>query len=352
MNEIGSEFWTTDVKVGERQFFLSGRTALEYIIRNIISENKKINSVLLPSWCCHTMIEPFIRHRVAVRFYDVYYQCDNNLRAEIPEPMENEIFYYMTYFGSSVLRGIDDCSIRKKWCCIIADDTHSWLGSKRYEKYSIIPDYTYISYRKWSGIYGIAMAKRFEGKFSVTVEKKSGEVYSSLRKNAGLLKKRYIEGENINKSEFLAMYIKSEGMLEEDYINYAPVNSSVEQLINIDCEKMKEKRCRNAMYLIGELSSIKDIRLLEFDLAGGDVPLFIPILVDESERDNLRKFLIQNSIYCPVHWPVSHYHKGISERAKKIYNEELSLLCDQRYTVDDMKYIVNKIKEFYDGKEK
>lgn len=34
-------------------------------------------------------------------------------------------------------------------------------------------------------------------------------------------------------------------------------------------------------------------------------------------------------------------------KAYELYDCELSLLCDQRYGLDDMQLIVNTIKEFY-----
>ena len=61
--EIGSEFWKYNKKyISENEeLFLSGRTALDAIIKDILSEYR-IESALLPSYCCHTMIEPFIRN--------------------------------------------------------------------------------------------------------------------------------------------------------------------------------------------------------------------------------------------------------------------------------------------------
>ena len=75
MKEIGSEFWTVPGKYGDIAYLLAGRTALEYIIREILARTN-ICSVLLPSYCCHTMIEPFVRHNIHVRFYDVFFDDD------------------------------------------------------------------------------------------------------------------------------------------------------------------------------------------------------------------------------------------------------------------------------------
>ena len=74
-----------------------------------------------------------------------------------------------------------------------------------------------------------------------------------------------------------------------------------------------------------------------------DCPLFVPILVEN--RNELRKYLISKNIYCPVHWPISSLHK-LSDEERYIYDHEISLVCDQRYNLEDMDYICECIKEF------
>ncbi len=348
MREIGSEFWSIDKKKAEEQLFLSGRTALEFIIRDIIS-TCKVMSVLLPSWCCHTMIEPFVRHGISVRFYDVYFEKEKGLCVHIPAPLKNEIFYYMTYFGSSALHGMDEQYVRKNWAWVISDDTHSWLGEKGHDK--LAPDYSYISYRKWTGVYGVALARKTNGSFCIAADKKTSEKYTETRKNAARLKQNYMNGENVEKECFLRLYAEAEEMLEQDYVSYEPSVMAIEQLLNLDKQRMSAKRCENAVVLIDELSDMREISIVFRDLAAGDVPLFVPILVDEADRNELRKFLIDRNVYCPVHWSLSDYHNGISRQAEEIYYRELSLLCDQRYHAEDMKRIADLIREFYVGRK-
>ena len=79
-----------------------------------------------------------------------------------------------------------------------------------------------------------------------------------------------------------------------------------------------------------------------------DCPMFIPVLVPDGRRDELRQFLIQNDIYCPVHWPMSKYHT-LNEQEIFIYRNELSFVCDQRYTEDDMTRMVETIRLFWKG---
>lgn len=339
MLEIGSEFWVLETQ-GDSRFFLSGRTALEFIIRDLLT-NKKVSSILMPSYCCHTMIMPFVQHGIKVRFYDVIY--DKSLKVNLPEYRDNEIFYYIKYFGYESLEGINIEEVRKRYNIIIEDQTHSWMSGRH-----SIADYSFTSYRKWFAVAGIAKAVKKNGSF-LTDELKDNNTYNGLRERAFRLKKNYIEDGIGEKKEFLELFEKAEDVLERDYYGYRPSRESFERLlyqIENDIEIAKARK-DNARILIKKLKDIPSITVM-FDSVGDlDVPLFVPILVREG-RDDLRSFLIQNGIYLPVHWPLSDYHVGISNEARALYNQELSLVCDQRYTKDDMDRMVALISKFND----
>jgi len=80
-HEIGSEFWDMPIAgnkntlfVESAQWFLSGRSALTAIIRIIKKNNKDIHTVAMPSWCCASMVVPFLREGIKVHYYPVYYE--------------------------------------------------------------------------------------------------------------------------------------------------------------------------------------------------------------------------------------------------------------------------------------
>lgn len=86
--------------------------------------------------------------------------------------------------------------------------------------------------------------------------------------------------------------------------------------------------------------------LIFTELKETDCPLFVPILVPDRRRGEIRRYLIGKDIYCPIHWPVSEDHK-LDSKMKRIYEQELSLVCDQRYTEKNMGRMVAAIKEFW-----
>ncbi len=346
--EIGSEFVIPDVKQSCKRFFLSGRTALDYIIRDLKCEDN-IQSVLLPSWCCHTMIEPFVKNNIDIRFYEIFFDDERGLCAEIPTPQDNEVFYYMTYFGFSELCGLNYEYIRNRWKKVISDETHSWLSNKIYSTKKNEPDYSYISYRKWTGISGVSSVVKYHGNFKCEIIEKDSDKYNSVMEKARKLKKDYLNGVSNDKEVFLKMFNEAEKLLEKDYCGHRPSIKSFEQFINLDVDYIRKRRRKNAEELLKDLAENENINLIFKHMRDTDTPLFVPILVSSEKREVLKKFLILNKIYCPVHWSISDYHEGIEKRSKEIYNSELSIICDQRYDVNDMKYITCVIKSFFES---
>lgn len=340
IREIGSEFWNDGPVKKNEIYLLSGRTALEYIIRDII-KNHDVESVLIPSYCCHTMIEPFVRNNISVRFYDVYFSEFGGLSVDIPSARKNEIFYYMTYFGFCHLNGADRAKLREEFTVIIKDNTHSWLSKDN----DCCADYSYVSYRKWTGFDAISCAKKINGFFS-EFPKEMNIRYSDIRKQAFSMKRTFMNSGVGKKQTFLKLFSDAENVLETDYVGYKPSTETMAAFLQLDTEYIVKKRQQNAKILIDGLKGISEIKLIFQSLQLEETPLFVPVLIREN-RDALRKFLIDNEIFCPIHWPKSNYHSKFSQRAEEIYNQELSLVCDQRYDFEDMERMVSCIKKYY-----
>ena len=94
------------------------------------------------------------------------------------------------------------------------------------------------------------------------------------------------------------------------------------------------------------LKTTEKINFLINDLdESNDCLLFVPLLVSEEVRDSLKQHLISESIYCPVHWPLPR-QSSLQKCNTTIYNQELSLINDQRYNLLDMQRLVTTIGEF------
>ncbi len=337
-SEIGSEFWqsqnSAEISLDNRKFentvyLLSGRTALDYIVKDI-KKNKSLKSVMLPSYCCQTMIEPFLRNGVNVKFYSVDESCVKYTENDC------DAVLVIDYFGYTFPQMTDAAQCAKKsGKTVIYDATHRLSFDSECIKYA---DYSLCSYRKWFYC-NCAVAIKNIGNFNISVPDKRKNEYELCRAEAAKLKAEYINGKTADKS-YLNIYSQAQEMLRSDYVMYAgePVEPNTESIC--------EKRRKNAIQLLDGLSDIKDIKTWTVSISESDTPLFLPILVDPDVRGKLRKYLTEHRIYCPVHWPVSDIHCE-NGADSTLYSRELSLICDQRYGECDIKYEIDIMRKFF-----
>ena len=78
-------------------------------------------------------------------------------------------------------------------------------------------------------------------------------------------------------------------------------------------------------------------------VSDGEIPLYYPVYIKDDKRKDFQNYLMSNDIYCPIHWPKSELVKNFN---CEIYDNILSLVCDQRYGLDDMKRMVDVINEY------
>lgn len=325
--EIGSEFWNVPV-MNERnqvfpestQWFLSGRSALTAIVRDIC-RSREAHTVAMPSWCCDSMVIPFLREGMEVSFYPVYVK-DGTFVQEVDE--SRDVLFLMDYFGYTGSAAVEHP-------CVIRDITHSFLS----HSYSDAR-YFFGSLRKWTGVKtgGFAWGQELE-------PGTDAETFTTLRAKAMREKEKYITGET-DRKDYLRIYEEAETYLDESAGVYASLEEDTVSARHLDIDFIRSQRRKNAAVLMEAFRP----HLIFPSLSGGDCPMFVPILVPDGRRDDLRRYLIRHEIYCPVHWPVSGYHK-LDERELHLYHNELSLICDQRYKEDDMLRIVAAIRQFW-----
>lgn len=329
IKEIGSEFW--DVPTSEHKsnifptktnWYLSGRSALTAIIENLTD----CKSVAMPSWCCDSMIYPFIKAGFEVKFYPVYFDSELIVKPSF----DCDVLFLMDYFGYTQ-KPLD---LSKYSGIVIRDITHSFFSYEYNDA-----DYYFGSLRKWCGVLTGGFAYSENGE-EISKAKAENSEYINLRKQAMKEKERYINNGQIGDKSYLATFEKAEECLENAGIFMAD-NNDITLANKLDINKIKSTHRENAKVLMTAFSDY----LIFKSISNTDCPMFVPILVPNGKRDALRKKLIEEKIYCPIHWQISEYH-NIGKNEEYIYNNELSLVCDQRYTTDDMNRMVKVIKEF------
>lgn len=353
MREIGSEFWrncTPDGGNGIKPAYtkdfctietLSGRTALDIIICDILKVSD-VRTAYLPSYCCHSIIEPFVSNGLDVEFYGVIYTSDG-LKINVDVNNGCNIILLIDYFGHIDADLSRWAHILKKGNNILVyDATHSLLCDVDVSCY----DYVFASYRKWINANAGFCAKKEP--FLIEPVLSYNYDYVNMRDRAFENKGQYISGLGIDKNSFLQDFADAESMLDDMYRGFTPDIKSDCIISTADKHIVIDRRRRNADLLIEWL--VKHDELCDMIINGFvsnvDVPLFVPISVKDHMRDDLRCFFIEHDVYCPVHWPLSIYHEGIVGAERELYENELSLICDQRYDDSDMKRVIEVMNMF------
>ena len=239
--EIGSEFWDVPVSCKKNNlfpdftnWFLSGRSALQ----SIISELEGCHSVAIPSWCCDSMIKPFLDAGFSVNFYPVYWS-----RGLIQEVDYNsDVLFLMDYFGYSSRPP----KTEKYQGVIIRDITHSLFSSSFSDAH-----FYFGSLRKWCGVKTGGFAWAYDG-HQLKAGNEVNPEYVSLRSKAMQLKADYINQDLDNKS-YLGLFAKAEELLER--IGIAPgLERETELARHLDVNEIIYRRRANAKVLQSTLS--------------------------------------------------------------------------------------------------
>lgn len=333
--EIGSEFWFEDdlpQAVSDRDGFyvLSGRTAIDLIIQDIL-KTKKNRNVYMPAWCCDSMLAPFLAHGIQINLYDI--SCDGCLKCHTDSTDYTDIFYVTNYFGYENTLPVETVKkYKERGSIVLYDRTHSFLMEN--DPYIELADYCFASIRKWMGLIGGAVVN---GVKDCQLKPCS---YLVCKEEAMWMKRAFIKGDSsTDKQAFLNLYSEFGHHLTEDYQDYEMDDLSYALYKTEDLSAMRRKRRENARYLHDNLKDVKFIGKLTENTA----PLFVPAFFETTEQRNaIRKKLIEAQIYCPIHWPEPTQIPACYE-ANKIYDTELSLICDQRYDLTDMERLVTLI---------
>ncbi|TYS59862.1 hypothetical protein FZC74_06820 [Sutcliffiella horikoshii] len=357
MKEIGSEFWLEDNSIknnvsdhnsffnigSDKQFLLSGRTAIDYVLKDIL-KNNKVNTVYFPSYCCQSMLQPFIDLGINIIFYHVCFE--KGLKFNINVNQECDLFFAMNYFGFTKGRMDKYIEIfKQRNIIVIEDSTHSLLSSKSYNPQS---DYIVASLRKWFPILSGGLAVKTRKQFEINPKNSTLDDMIRIRKSAMVEKNKYINIDSYTEKQvFLDKYTIANELLNEDYALYNIDKESYEILQNLNIETIVSKRKGNARRLYESLPNNDRFQLLFSKLEGEDCPIFIPIIFySNTERNSLRRHLQNNNVYCPVHWPNPTILK--EQNTPNIFDYELSLVADQRYEDTDMQYLIRRLVEFYE----
>ena len=330
---IGGEFKISAISdsviTEKRNLFSTGRSAFSAILDNLIINKETINKVLIPDYLCSSITQVLIDKKIHYSFYKI----NENLLPDEYSLLENfkepKIVLLIIYFGLASVKEVAE-KIKKisPDSIIIVDDVQNFYGTE----YKSFSDYRFTSYRKWFAVPDGADVYSCKGEVKPSQKKNNFAQY----KFAGNILKNYDNW--IDDNLCLELLNKGETILDSEYdVCCSDISRSL--IKNIPFAEIARKRKQNAAYLHKELLKL-GIKHLYNEIS---VPLFIPVFLEN--RTEIRKAMFANNIFTPVHWPYESQILNGNDK-NKLYDTELSLICDQRYSEEDMQLQIDILMRF------
>ncbi|MCQ2285320.1 MAG: DegT/DnrJ/EryC1/StrS family aminotransferase [Bacteroidales bacterium] len=320
----------------------SGRGAIALLVNNLT----RVQRVLLPVYTCDSIIQPFRNRHISYDFYQINPDLspDESSLLEMISKVQPDLVFFQSYYGFATLDKIRPLfpKIREKGIIVVEDITHSLLDEVHNEDV----DYAVVSYRKWLEIPdgGAVLSKKHS--LLAGEQRPQEEKVLSLFKNASQLKSQYLNnGDETLKNIFRPMFYEIEDIYNAE-ISPAQMSDLTKNILaSAHWDDIKHTRRRNFQILKENIDNKRVFPVFK-DLPQGIVPLYFPVFVPE-QRNSLQKHLANHKIYCPIHWPIpEEITPHLTEQSRNVYGNVLSIVCDQRYSEDDMMRIVEVINQF------
>lgn len=282
-----------------------GRNALEYIIRV-----KNIRKIYIPKFMCSSNDE--VLSRMNVECY--YFSIDDNFRPIISNRSGDEWIYLVNYYGQ-----VSNDYIKSLGNNIIVDNAQAYFQDP------IIGYDTVYACRKFFGVPDGAIVY-------------TNGIIEGLKQDESFEHMRFLLGRyERSASEFYGEYVDNNERFSNEELKIMS-KLTYNLLHAIDYEYVKNRRTENFQYLHEILKSVNKLNLV--------VPpgaFMYPLYIDNGVE--VRKKLQEKKIYIPTLWPDVFKICKKNELEYDMANNILPLPVDQRYNIDDMRYIIELLEK-------
>ena len=283
-----------------------GRSCLAYLI-----EARQIERILMPSFMCDAVFNLCDRYNVSIRFYNVGY----DLKPHDIHPSKDEYLYLSNYYGQ--LTETDIKQYKSLFEKVIVDNTQAYF-SKPIEGVD-----TLYTCRKY---FGVADGGILFTDASISKEIGQSESFDKMTYLLGRFERsasEYYEQSSLNNDRFENQPLLRMSMLTENLLH------------GIDYKFICQRREDNYNYLHNVFKGINRLSLIK-----PDGPFSYPLMIKEGAME-IRKRLAKEKIYIPVLWP--NVLQGLNEIDYDLAMNILPLPCDQRYSLNEMKYLADRV---------
>ncbi|MDX9826597.1 MAG: hypothetical protein RBT73_02515 [Spirochaetia bacterium] len=303
--------------------FSSGRAAYRAILRHV--RQSGFDSIFLPDYLCDSVTEATTREGFRIETYKI----GEGLSPEksLLYRAAGRLILVVDYFGLTDI-GQTSAMVRDSGGIVIADLVQSPFAAK-----PAAADYAFGGYRKYLAVPEGAYA--FAGENTLIPEEPASEA-GSIKACGGLIKSIARE-KKLSDRLYLDLFTIAENIFDkEELIAKAGRMAALLRNPELD-EEIKQRRKENFSILS---QAIESIGLKPLVPAGPSaIPLALPVAV--KNRDIVRRMLMEERIYLPVHWPrlSGEGYCGF------LSDHELSLVIDQRYGLKDMRRIAKALEK-------
>jgi dTDP-4-amino-4,6-dideoxygalactose transaminase len=266
-----------------------------------------------------------------VRFYPVDERLEIADEAWLAEVQAGEMVVFIDYFGFNQWSACG-AEVRERGGWVVEDASQALLNA-RFCEYA---HYVVFSPRKFVGVPdgGILLAQRDAKLPEVSFPSPPSQWWLDAAR-ASILRAEF--DRHGGERTWFQFFQKTDllGPLEPCRM------SDLAFLILKNCinwQVVAQARRRNYQFLASEL---EDIAILPH-LSDGVAPLGFSVRL--KDRDRVRGGLFAAQIYPPVHWPIAGVVPPEFDASHRLAAEIMTIPCDQRYDIPDMKRVVNELR--------
>lgn len=313
--------------IGDANYYADGRHAIVSLINHL-----RLKRIWMPYYFCYEVIANIKRTGVEVLFYDDYPIISNKIEFNNSNFREDDALFLMNYYGLRDKRVYSNINIP-----IIEDHSHDLIGEWSLKSKA---DWCVASLRKTlpiseGGVLWSPKKHILPKKPSRTIE---NDYLSKKRFEAMKIKASYLNGENlVDKDGFRKLYIETEELFDNLPISLIS-DDSFQIIQDLDIKWWYELKKNNWKFLANHKYKNAKVLIPESD---NSYPFTFVLKFDNNEiRNKFRFNLIENRIYPAILWSVPD---SLDEKYSDFTDTMLSIHCDARYNLDDIKELYSKI---------
>lgn len=320
----------------------TGRSALLLAAADILKKGGE-PLVWMPAFCCRSVAQAFHQAGFSIRYYSSVELHGGD--SPPPEPATGQTVLLVHYFGHlNSYRLAQAPSWRSRGAFIVEDAAQAGLT----QGVGSAGHYVITSLRKFVPQPDGAMIRsEFELEWALA---EPDEEFVSARVVAKLMR-----GSGSPSQAFLPLLERTEYRLDtQPIVPRRPSWVSKLLMAHTDFPSITERRRQNWELLRRSLRDrgASDLTVLHDTLASGEAPLGLAVRVSGQCRADLRRFLRDHSVFCPVHWPLAHVPPSFELTADhELSSQILTLPIDQRMDESHVHRLVGLLQRFFTGKK-